>query len=607
MSEHQKKSSRNGSINVKKAKKKRPVTTPEDAVQLEKSERLTARLIIDIGTHAVRAAIVCFDSGKPVIESIFSSSLAITRHSNSHVEQSPDDIVQKMLSVIQQALSSSDKKVSKAALAIQRSTVVAWTPDGRALSPALSWQDTRASLFIHELKKTSATAKIQYISGLPLSPHYGASKLRWLAEGLGDSYKNDQLRLSPLVSYVLFHLLEQQPYVCDESNGGRTQLMDIRAREWSASLCDIFDVPLACLPKLVPIKHKYGRIKGTDIELELVSGDQNAAYQYIRWMGQQLTPISPADPFQGNPPKIHSEELKSRHTTCIAINAGSGAFILMEDNVDVYIEQDNERKGPEFSADDSSSVFENSIPENFQGYHFIKSLVFSDKESTDYVLEGTVNGVGTALSWMYEQWKMINAAASEDDFFTYIANMSFDKKPSIIFINTIGGLGSPFWHSGEAARFVDLKKIVFDDGKLHDQSLTSAYLTDADIEQRMDECINAVIESIAFLIVMNIDGMSAENSNDVNVEFNVFVSGGVSRVSVLVQKISDLLSLSIYRLNDFDATVLGLSVSIADDVLMIENSEQTLAEFRPNNLTKESQQLKKRYAVFKDVLTHCFL
>lgn len=273
----------------------------------------TAQLVIDIGTHATRAAIVRFSLGQPVIESVFSSSLALTCHSESHIEQDADEIVYKTQSVIRQALASCAYDVSHAALTIQRSTVVAWHVEGRALSQALSWQDTRAALFINELKKTPSVGDIQHLSGLPLSPHYGASKLRWLAQGLGDSYRNDQLRLSPLVSYILFHLLEDQPYLCDESNGGRTQLMNIYSRQWSKLLCEMFDVPMACLPELVPVEHTYGRLKGFSIELNCVCGDQNAAFQYIRWSKKQ-----------------HKMPAGHMSQPCVAINAGSGAFVLME-------------------------------------------------------------------------------------------------------------------------------------------------------------------------------------------------------------------------------------------------------------------------------------
>lgn len=275
------------------------------------------QLVIDIGTHATRAAIVRFSMGQPVIESVFSSSLALTCHSESYIEQDADEIVYKTRSVIHQALAHCAHDVSYAVLAIQRSTVVAWHAEGRALSQALSWQDTRAALFLNELKKTPSVKQIQHVSGLPLSPHYGASKLRWLAQGLGRRYRNDQLRLSPLVSYVLFHLLEGHPYVCDENNGQRTQLMNTHSRQWSNLLCNTFDVPMACLPELLPVTHTYGRLKGLPIELNYVCDDQNTMLNSIRWSKNTYTML---DGHIIQP--------------CVATNNGSEAFVLMEAMVD---------------------------------------------------------------------------------------------------------------------------------------------------------------------------------------------------------------------------------------------------------------------------------
>ena len=566
-----------------------------------------AQLVIDIGTHATRAAIVSFSQGQPVIESIFSSSLALTCHSESHIEQSADDIVQKTQSVIQQALASYDKEVSHAALAIQRSTVVAWHPDGRALSQALSWQDTRAALFINELKKTPSAERIQHISGLPLSPHYGASKLRWLAHGLGDSYCNDQLRLSPLVSYVLFHLLEDQPYLCDESNAGRTQLMDIHTRQWSTLLCDTFDVPMACLPELVPVAHTYGRLKELSIELECVCGDQNAAFQYIRWLRGQHK-------FSGD--RIAQGSVTQPYITqpCVAINAGSGAFVLMErlaDNVTSLVAEDD----------------------SFAQQPFLNSLIFSHHTSVDYAQEGTVNGVGTALSWIYEHWKSIHTGVSQDDFFTYIEGISSNKKLPILFLNTIGGLGSPFWRSGDTPCFVNIKKMLSPQPDTSpssdtgiDVQLRQATVDASFITEHIDDCILAVIESIAFLIVINAQGMffQGENQGQQKVQqqkkassafaADVFISGGVSRMDSLVRIIAGLLSVPVYRLLDFDTTLLGLTVSLQKKRYLdgldtqekpvqkksIENTSYII--FKPDQKTKERELLNARYTLFNEIL-----
>lgn len=89
------------------------------------------------------------------------------------------------------------------------------------------------------------------------------------------------------------------------------------------------------------------------------------------------------------------------------------------------------------------------------------------------------------------------------------------------------------------------------------------------ITEHIDDCILAVIESIAFLIVINTQGMFFRGEKQIEKKSassvfaaDVFISGGASRVSALVRIIAELLSVPVYRLLDFDTTLLGLTVSL---------------------------------------------
>jgi len=68
-----------------------------------------------------------------------------------------------------------------AGLAVQRSTIVCCSrADGGALSPAISWQDRRNAAWLETLGNQAG--RVRELTGLPLSPHYGASKIRWCLE-----------------------------------------------------------------------------------------------------------------------------------------------------------------------------------------------------------------------------------------------------------------------------------------------------------------------------------------------------------------------------------------------------------------------------------------
>lgn len=345
-------------------------------------------LAIDIGTTSVRAACI---SNSLEINYLSSRPLALLRKAGGQVEQDGNEILQALDDVIQAVLERTEQTPQCAALAIQRSTVIAWNSrSGLALSPAISWQDVRTQSAIAALAKHSDAVK--QVSGLVLSAHYGASKMAWLHKHLA----SQQCYIAPLVSFVLFHLLEGRPYICDESNACRTQLYDINKRCWSEQLCEIFELAITHLPLVKPTHGHFGLLKNTQLPLVSVCGDQNAAFQALR-----------------------------QSDTAVA-NLGTGAFLLSENTVHI-------KKTP-----------------------LLQGISSSTAETTSRVLEGTVNGAGAALDWCHQQWQSQRSdAPSYKDFLRKLPEWlaTIDRPP--IFINTIGNLGSPWWQTGVSEKFID--------------------------------------------------------------------------------------------------------------------------------------------------------
>jgi glycerol kinase len=49
----------------------------------------------------------------------------------------------------------------------------------------------------------------------------------------------------------------------DITTASRTALMNIVTGQWDATLCDLFCVPMECLPPILPTVGDFGRIDGT--------------------------------------------------------------------------------------------------------------------------------------------------------------------------------------------------------------------------------------------------------------------------------------------------------------------------------------------------------
>lgn len=97
----------------------------------------------------------------------------------------------------------------------------------------LSWQDRRAAAWLTSF--SSHEQAIVQRTGLRLSPHYGVSKLQWLRQTLPSVIRAEQqsrLALGPLASFLLFHLLEQAPFVIDRANAARTLLWNLADCNW---------------------------------------------------------------------------------------------------------------------------------------------------------------------------------------------------------------------------------------------------------------------------------------------------------------------------------------------------------------------------------------
>ncbi|HEC15883.1 MAG TPA: hypothetical protein ENI99_04810 [Sedimenticola sp.] len=460
---------------------------------------MSCTLVIDQGTHASRALIYSA-RGEPVDGVEESVGLVQTGH--ERVEQDPRQLLDSVHGAAARLLARNPGCVRQAALATQRSTVLAWRKnDGRPLSPALSWQDRRASDDLRRFR--SQEPEIRRITGLPLSPHYGAGKLRWLLRqdpGVRQALETNNLCLGPLVSYLLAHLLPGRRHLTDHSNAHRTLLFDIERLAWSEELLELFDIPPQCLPRPLPLRGEWGLLDEYDIPLKAVCGDQNAALYA-----------------QGPLPEKTA-----------AINLGTGAFILM----------------PCDAAGAASTPL-------------LRGIAMSNGGACRYLVEGTVNGAGAALSWVQRQWPV-------DGLFGKLDDWLHDIQSPPLFINTVGGLGSPWWKTGGRPRFTGRRPI-----------------------QKAARHV-AVIESIVFLLQHNI-----ERLRQLQAVARLHVSGGLSRLDGLCQRLADLSGLEVARIADPEATARGaawLAAGCPEDW----KAQQPEKIFRP----RQAPGLERRYGRF---------
>ena len=195
-----------------------------------------------------------------------------------HAESDPEIILRDIKELFHKMVNlSGDSKIEHTGISIQRSTFLFWEKSTcRPVTPAISWQDCRASDISENLQ--SYKRKLWSITGTPLNAQYGGPKFLHMLKkhpSLRRKIKRGELYFGSLSAF-LTHAITGTAAI-DESIACRSLFYNIHKGAWSRFALELFKVPEDCLPPIVPTKHNYGKMFDTSISLSLVIGDQQAA------------------------------------------------------------------------------------------------------------------------------------------------------------------------------------------------------------------------------------------------------------------------------------------------------------------------------------------
>jgi glycerol kinase len=460
-------------------------------------------LAIDQGTHASRAVVL--DRCGRVLAS-GAQDIGLTRPQPDWAEQDGDEMVASIFTAVTQALSELGgrrRDIVAAGLASQRASCICWDRrDGRPLSPLFSWQDRRAHLWLRQFEAHGE--EVHRKTGLFLSAHYGASKLRWALDHLPAvraASEAGTLCWGPQASFLAFRLLDEHPLFADPQCAARTQLWNLHTRDWDPELLSLFGLPQTFLPKCVPTCHPFGTLRLGDLAIPLsaVNGDQSAAVFAFGWPEEDSA----------------------------YINIGTSAFV-----------QRALTRDPGY------------VPRQLTG------IILDDGETRVYMVEGNVNGAGTALEWLRGELGIADVVSLLPQW------LETPGEPPL-FLNGIAGLGGPFWKPDFASRFVGA-------GEPWQRAV-------------------AVVESIAFLLQANIEEMAKHLPPAARIR----ISGGVSRIDGLCGRLASVSGLPVHRREDPEATTRGIGYLAAGRPPIWNNGNNAAAEqvFAP----AEDAGIRRRY------------
>ncbi len=349
-------------------------------------------LAIDQGTTSTR--VVAFDARlRPVGQG--QAEVPPTYPKPGWVEHDPDALVASVGPLVIAAMAEAGIDASRVAgigLTNQRETTVVWDrATGRAIGPALVWQDRRTAPFCE--RHRDRRPWLAERTGLVLDPYFSATKIAWLldhVEGARRRAEAGELAAGTVDSLLIRHLNGGTCHLTDSTNASRTLLMDLRSLGWSDDLCQFFGVPRGILPEIRPSVGDFGSTKGLSylpdgLPIRGVAGDQQASL-----VGQGC--------------------LEAGQAKC---TYGTGAFLLVH-------------TGGEF------------VPST-------RGLVTTLAASLGpgpprYALEGSVFIAGAAVQWFRDGLQAVGAAHEVDRL-----SERSDPDSGVLFVPALTGLGAPHW------------------------------------------------------------------------------------------------------------------------------------------------------------------
>lgn len=275
-------------------------------------------------------------------------------------------------------------------IANQRETTVIWEREsGRAIAPAIVWQDRRTAPLCAELRGRGVEPMVRAKTGLGLDPYFSATKIAWLlehVEGARARANRGELAFGTVDAWLVWNLTAGREHATDVTNASRTLLFDIHRLEWDTELLELFGVPRALLPEVRPSAANFGaaRLAGGEISITGVAGDQHAAL-----LGQAC---------------LEPGQVKNTY--------GTGAFVVAN-------------TGPEAVASELLLT---------------TPAWWLPGERPVYALEGSIFVAGAAVQWLRDGLGLIATAEQSEALAAGVPDSG-----GVSFVPALAGLGAPFW------------------------------------------------------------------------------------------------------------------------------------------------------------------
>jgi glycerol kinase len=287
----------------------------------------------------------------------------------------------------------------------QRETTVVWDRrSGAPIHNAIVWQDRRTAERCRELADQGHEAEVAEKTGLRLDPYFSATKLAWILDrvpGARDLAKAGHIAFGTVDSFLIWRLTRGRLHVTDATNASRTALFDIRTGRWDPSLCELFNVPMSCLPEVRDSAGDFGTtdasVLGEAYPIRGIAGDQQAAL-----VGQAC---------------FAAGDLKSTY--------GTGAFMVL--NTGRHLVRSANR--------------------------LLSTIAYRLNGEITYALEGSIMSAGATIQWLRDGLGLVSRAPEVEALASSVPDAG-----GVYLVPAFTGLGAPYWDPDARGALIGLTR-----------------------------------------------------------------------------------------------------------------------------------------------------
>ena len=462
-------------------------------------------LALDQGTTSSRA--IVFDSESNIV-AVAQKEFTQIFPKPGWVEHNADEIWGSQIGVVAEAVAKagiSTADIAAIGITNQRETTVVWEKaTGKPVYNAIVWQSRQTMDICNDLKAKGLEDTFRQKTGLVVDAYFSGTKVKWIldnVEGARAKAENGELLFGTIDTWLIWKLSGGKVHVTDYSNASRTLMYNIRELKWDEELLAALTVPASMLPEVRPSSEVYGHTDpaaffGAAVPIAGAAGDQQAAL-----FGQTC--------FQPGMAKN---------------TYGTGCFMLMNTGDKVY--------------------------ESKNG--LLTTIAWGIEGKVEYALEGSIFVAGSAVQWLRDGLKLIDAAPDSE----YFAQKVSDAE-GVYVVPAFVGLGAPYWNMTARGAILGLTR-----------GTTKAHV------------VRATLDSMAYQTKDVLSAMEADS----NIKLQALkVDGGAVVNNILMQFQADILGVPVDRPQVTETTALGAAYLAGLAVGVWGNKEELIKNWKLDN------------------------